>query len=217
MVTIYHWRENKETELKALTMKATKLHGDAENLKINKYFKNDVEVEISKQLFILNEFIDNSYIGEIEIFNKKRRQHYAIANKDTHLMFLSKTDLESILKDEYPLIYSELKRISDKRLEQDMIKIKEIDNIASAVERRRPVDITKDDASESSIILEKEEEAYKNITLENLYDRATYPFGIEEIIGEQATEVKDIPFEETFDNKELPLDRLAEQLEGRMM
>lgn len=181
----------------------------------NHFYKNDAEVELKHKLYLVNEFIENSYIGDIEIFNKKKRQEYAIANEDTHLMVLSKTDIESIMKVEFPLIYTDLKKTSDKRLEADMEKIQDINCLIEKFEKEGTCSEDRLNMSETSVVLENEEKKFKDFNLEALFESSDHPFGIEEVIEESAFDCPNLTLTEIMEQKELPMEQLASQFEGK--
>lgn len=80
-------------------------------------------------LFCLQHFTEPSYIGEVDIiFNEKRATH-AVANCDSHLMILSRSDFESVVLEEFPHIYMNIKDIAFKRAKRQFSLIKQIDSL----------------------------------------------------------------------------------------
>ena len=172
-------------------------------------------MEISTQLYLINEYDDGCYLGEVDIFNKMKRQSYCIANRNTHVMILSKSDLDGIVRDEFGHIYLELKKIADRRVESGMKKTKEIERLIRVFENPGEQNDRQSDVSNTSALLEEESQHYRKITVENLYDKAKQEFPIEQLINEHATDITDIPLEAAMKHPKAQIDKLAEQLEGR--
>ena len=84
---------------------------------------------IRNQLYLLNIYESNSYIGEVDIIVKRKRTTFAVATKDTHLMVLSRTEFDSILPQEFPHVYQEVKKLSFQRVEEEISSSKNIDKM----------------------------------------------------------------------------------------
>lgn len=188
---------------------------EEEKNKKNKFIKDFKEIEITNEIYVLNEFVEDSYLGEIEVFNKKKRQYYAIANRETHLMVLSKSDMESIIKEEFPQVYQDLRETADKRLEVDMDKQREIESILMKMNYENTLRRDQSNYSDTSTLLQEEVNTYGTITLDVLHERAKNSFPIEEMIGEQGTDVKDLELKDIVNNPDIQIELLSMQLEGR--
>jgi CRP-like cAMP-binding protein len=144
------------------------------------------------KLFLLNSFNKSSYIGEIDIFVRRPRETYAIVTRDAHLMVLSRTDLESVIKDEFPHIYAEIKDKAIQRLEAEFKSIKEVERLLVCKGKFRKV-FKEEKHSHKLASIKKSSELVREMG--ELETKALDRFPIEDLLGETAAHVPDLPLE----------------------
>lgn len=89
--------------------------------------------------YLLKVFHPTTYFGEVGIIMKKDdRGSFAYASQDCHLMILSKTEFESIVREEYPLYYKEFTDVALDRYEKDVAVIQKHKKIQAGFGRSRP-------------------------------------------------------------------------------
>lgn len=147
---------------------------------------------LNTKLFLLNCFGKSSYIGEVDIFVRRPRENYAIATRDTHLMVLSRTDLESVIKEEFPHIYEEIRLKAIERLEFEFKTIKEVERLLLTKGKFKQV--FKEEKSRARLAsIKKPSEFVKEMS--ELETKAVDQFPIEELLGESSSHVPDLPLE----------------------
>lgn len=158
------------------------------------FTKDGVKVDITNKLYLLQEFERDCYLGEIEIFNRQRRTHYAIANKDTHVMVLSRLDLEDVIIQEFPHVCADLKRVSETRLNVQIEMINEIEKLIYKVENKAAENKETGERLETSFNLNGGIERLQERSEQSMYLQSLDSFPIEDLIEETAALRKDIRF-----------------------
>lgn len=163
------------------------------------FIKDGKKVEINDQLFLLQEFGGDCYLGEIDLFNKRRRTHYAIAKTDIDIMVLSKIDLEDVIVHEFPHVCADLKRVSDVRMKTQVELINEIERLINMKEKQ--VSDRNDLTNRSSTSMHTNEvvDKYREMTVEAMYKQSIESFPIEDMIQANAALQKDIDKNEVVD------------------
>lgn len=210
-VSLYHFKSLSKNQLN----KSQKFSNSMMNAGlVHNFLKDGNKIEVFDQLYLLQEFTENSYIGEIEIFGKSRRTTYAVATRETHTMVLSKIDLETIVLTEYPHIYSELKKLSNQRHVHRETLIKEVENFIRLTSRITNSDMDLVNKSAETLSSVDNTNCYREVTPLQLYKESITRYPIEDLINEQGTEVKDLTFEEIFNSKEENTTILLKYLQG---
>ncbi len=123
---------------------------------------------------------------------RRPRETYAIATRDAHLMVLSRTDLESVIKEEFPHIYEEIKRKAIERLEAEFKTIKEAERLLVAKGKFRAVYKEAKNRNRLTSIKKSSELVREMGELET---KAVDRFPIEELLGENSAHIPDLPLE----------------------
>lgn len=78
------------------------------------------EKDSQEQLLIFRQMKDHSYFGEEDIIKKKSRSFSAICCTDCEFYTLDKIEMETIIKEEYPLIYEKFVSIVGEKGRRDL-------------------------------------------------------------------------------------------------
>jgi len=140
----------------------------------------------------------------------KKRSTVALATKDTHTMVLSKTVLETIIQEEFPHVYEDLRRVAMQRHNNELNAIKMTDDIIAhhyhdkrGLERRQTQSEESMEDINNKIQFESVEELYKEVK-----DR----FALEELLGEDGAAEADLEIESLISPG---IELLLKQLKGR--
>lgn len=137
----------------------------------------ETNLQNSKMEFQVKVFHAVTYFGEVEILLRKNRIFNAKALTDCHMLMLSRSDFEVIIKDEYNYIYNEFRNTAMERYQQMLEDIREIKKLA---EENGPYDLTI--SSEIKDALDQSLLKKTNKTPEELYFEAQGDFPIEELL-----------------------------------
>lgn len=82
-----------------------------------------VEEPINKNVMLISKLDQISYFGEVDILLKTKRRFNCMAQTDIDVLVMSRTDFESIIPEEYPHIYDNLRDIAYKRYAEEGSRI----------------------------------------------------------------------------------------------
>ena len=161
--------------------------------------KEGVVVDIGGKLMMVGRYSANSYVGEDDILFQRDRATVAMATKKTSMMVLSKVDMETIIQEEFPHIYGQIKKLALDRAIKELETIQKIDEIGKKEnEFYEAIDYArKNKRTEADI--------HKQTHLLTMYEQTLDSFPLEQMIGESADLEPSLPLKNMADDEMINL------------
>lgn len=169
--------------------------------------KEGVVVDVGGKLMMVGKYGANSYVGEDDILFQRDRATVAMATKKTSLMVLSKVDMETIIQEEFPHIYGQIKKLALDRAIKELETTQKIDEIG----RKENDYYESHDPSRKN--KRTELEIHKQTHLRTMYEQSLDSFPLEQMIGASADLEDPLPLKKLGDDEMV---NLLTNLQGKI-
>lgn len=157
--------------------------------------KDGVVVDVGGKLMMIGKYSTNSYVGEDDILFQRDRATVAMAIRKTSLMVLSKIDMETIIQEEFPHIYGQIKKLALDRAIKELETTQKIDEIGRKEnDYYEPHDTTRKNKRTDLDI-------HKQTHLLTMYEQSLDSFPLEQLIGASADLEEPLPLKKLGDEE----------------